>query len=151
VRKLKSVEEYREAIRAIKAHGIGVHGSFVFGFDDDTPDLFHSTMEFALKNKLDVANYCTLTPYPGTKLFEKMDREGRLLHKNWSLYDRYNIVFRPRNFSVEEFRRLADEIYRKTYSMPSILRRTPGVIKNIPYYYAINLSYWFGAKLRRRS
>lgn len=151
VKKLKSPEEYAEAIQAIKGHDIGVHGSFVFGFDDDTPELFYSTMDFVMKNRLDVANYCKLTPFPGTKLFEKMDAEGRLRHKDWSQYDRYNIVYRPKNFSIDEFKYLADDIYRKTYSIPSIIKRMPYVLKNIPYYFAINLSYWFGAKARRRS
>ncbi|MGE5892800.1 MAG: B12-binding domain-containing radical SAM protein [bacterium] len=151
VKKLRSADDYAAAIRIIKKHGIGVHGSFVFGFDDDTADLFSSTMDFVLRNRLDVANYCKLTPFPGTRLFERMEQEGRLLHRNWSLYDRYNVIFQPKHFSIEEFKDLADGIYRKTYSIPSILRRTPRVMRNIPYYYAINMSYWRGARLRRSS
>jgi len=151
VKKLRSPEEYADAIRVIKGHGIGVHGSFVFGFDDDTPELFYSTMDFVMKNRLDVANYCKLTPYPGTKLFEKMDAEGRLLHKDWSQYDRYNIVYQPKSLSIEEFKFLADDIYRKTYSIPSVIKRMPSVLKHIPYYFAINMSYWYGARARRRS
>jgi radical SAM superfamily enzyme YgiQ (UPF0313 family) len=151
VKKLKTAKEYEEAIKTIRGYGIGVHGSFVFGFDDDNVDTFHSTVDFVMKNRLEVGNYCKLTPFPGTRLFEKMNKEGRLLHRNWSLYDRYNIVFRPKNFSIEEFRRLADKAYKRTYSIPSIIRRTPTVVKNIPYYYAMNLSYWFGARVRRKS
>ena len=151
VKKLKKAEDYEEAIRAIRGHGIGVHGSFVFGFDEDDVDTFRSTVDFVLKNRLEVGNYCKLTPFPGTRLFDRMEREGRLLHRQWDRYDRYNIVFQPRNFTIEEFRRLADEAYRRTYSIASIIRRTPPVLKNIPYYYAINLSYWFGARVRRKS
>jgi radical SAM superfamily enzyme YgiQ (UPF0313 family) len=151
VKKLKKVDEYEEAIRLIKSHGLSVHGSFVFGFDEDTIDIFRSTVDFVLRNRLEVANYCKLTPFPGTRLFEKMDNEGRLLHKDWALYDRYNVVFQPKNFTIDEFKKFADEAYKKTFSMSSILRRTPSVIRNIPYYYAMNMSYWLGARARRKS
>ncbi|MEE9523797.1 MAG: radical SAM protein [Thermodesulfovibrionales bacterium] len=151
VKKLRTAEEYEEAIKTIRGYGLGIHGSFVLGFDDDDVDTFHSTVDFVLKNRLEVGNYCKLTPFPGTRLFDKMNEESRLLHRNWALYDRYNIVFQPKNFSTEDFRRLADEAYKRTYSIPSILKRTPKVVKNIPYYYAMNLSYRFGARARRKS
>ncbi|MGW8272611.1 MAG: B12-binding domain-containing radical SAM protein [Thermodesulfovibrionales bacterium] len=151
VRKLKKADYYAEAVRTIKGHGIGVHGSFVFGFDQDTPDLFQATLDFVLDNRLDVANYCTLTPYPGTRLFEEMESEGRLLHKNWALYDRYNLVFRPRLLSGERLAALTDELYRRTYCMSSIMRRVPWGARKLPYYFAINLSYRFGARERKRS
>lgn len=151
VHKLRRSDYYAEAVRTIKGHGIGVHGSFVFGFDEDTPDLFPATLEFVLGNRLDVANYCTLTPFPGTRLFEKMDSEGRLLHRNWALYDRYNLVFRPKALSGGQLTALTDELYMRTYCMSSIMRRMPGSIRKIPYYFAINFSYRFGARARKRS
>lgn len=148
--KLRSPEEYAEKIRLIHSYGIGVHGSFVFGFDGDTEDVFMDTLNFVRRNRLEVANYCKLTPFPGTVLFDRMSSEGRLLTTDWSRYDRYHLVFKPKNIDIERFYHLADEAYRKTYSPLSILRRTPGVLKNIPYYYAINLSYWLGSRLRRK-
>jgi radical SAM superfamily enzyme YgiQ (UPF0313 family) len=151
VRKLRTPEEYAEKIRIIRSYGIGVHGSFVFGFDEDTEDVFHDTVDFVLKNRLEVANYCKLTPFPGTALFEKMKQEDRLLTLDWSRYDRYHLVFRPCNITIEKFYDLTDEAYRRTYSPSSILRRTPGVLKNIPYYFAMNLSYLAGSRLRRKS
>ncbi|MEW6067824.1 MAG: radical SAM protein [Nitrospirota bacterium] len=150
VRKLKAPDEYAEKIRLIHSYGISVHGSFVFGFDEDTEDVFHDTVDFVFKNRLEVANYCKLTPFPGTELFEQMKKEERLLTMDWSKYDRYHLVFRPMNIDIKRFYYLTDEAYKKTFSFFSILRRTPQVIKNIPYYFAINLSYGFGARLRRK-
>lgn len=149
VKKLKTPEEYAEKIRLIRSYGMGVHGSFVFGFDEDKEDVFSDTVNFVLKNRLEVANYCKLTPFPGTSLFDRMKAEGRLLTTDWSRYDRYHLVFKPKNIDIHRFYHLTDEAYRKTYSPFSIFKRTPAVLKNIPYYYAINLSYWFGSRLRR--
>jgi radical SAM superfamily enzyme YgiQ (UPF0313 family) len=150
IRKLRTPEEYAEKIKIIHSYGIGVHGSFVFGFDEDTVDVFKDTVDFVFKNRLEVANYCKLTPFPGTELYEKMRKEERLITMNWSKYDRYHLVFRPKNIGIEKIYSLTDEAYQKTYSPISIIRRTPHVIKNIPYYFAINLNYWFGAKSRMK-
>jgi radical SAM superfamily enzyme YgiQ (UPF0313 family) len=149
VRKLRRAEEYEEMIARIRGAGIGVHGSFVFGFDGDGPEVFHETVDFVMRNRLEVANYCKLTPFPGTRLYEEMEKEGRITERDWSKYDRYNIVYRPKNVSVAELKRGADEAYRRTYGPMSILRRLPGRLRNIPYYLAINGSYWLGARRRR--
>ena len=146
VKKLRKVEQYSEAIKEIKSHGIGVHGSFIFGFDNDTPDVFENTVDFVQKNRLEAANYCKLTPFPGTRLFEDMKAEGRILHTDWTKYDRHTIVFKTKNISAEELHKNAMNAYLKTYSIKSILRRMPSNIKNILPYFAINLSYRFGAK-----
>lgn len=148
VRKLRKTSEYIESIKRIKAYKIGIHGSFVFGFDNDTTEVFQETVGFVMDNRLEVANYCKLTPFPGTKIFDILSREGRILHSNWSRYDRYNIVFRPKNISIEELKKRTDEVYRKTYSIQSILRRLPLKAKNIPSYLTINLSYRSGSKRR---
>jgi radical SAM superfamily enzyme YgiQ (UPF0313 family) len=149
VKKLRDPYEYAEMIRLIRSHRIGVHGSFVFGFEEDTEEIFNDTVDFVFQNKLEVANYCKLTPFPGTELFETMKREGRLLTFDWSKYDRYHLVFRPKHIDIRRFYILTDDAYRRTYSLSSIVRRMPHVINNIPYYFAINLSYRAGMKSLR--
>lgn len=151
IKKLRKASEYSECIRKIKAYGIGVHGSFVFGFDNDPPEIFQDTVDFVMENRLEVANYCKLTPFPRTKLFDELSIEGRILHRDWSKYDRYNIVFQPKNISIEDLKQKTDKAYRKTYSLHSMFKRRPSSLKNLPYYLAINFSYWFGVKLRKRS
>ncbi len=151
VRKLREAEVYADHIKEIKSHGIGVHGSFIFGFDNDPPDIFENTLDFVMRNRLEVANYCKLTPFPGTRLFSDMLSQGRILHQNWERYDRYNIVFKPKNISVEELYEKTLNVYEKTYTLGSILKRMPGQIKNIPPYFAMNLSYRLGSKRLRIS
>ncbi len=149
VKKMRSVEEYEAAIADLRRAGIGVHGSFVFGFDGDTADVVDSTVDFVLRNRLEVANYCKLTPYPGTKLYERFVAEGRITEQDFSRFDRYNLVFSPQGMSPDEIYRKADEAYARTYSLPSIIKRIPAKLLNIPYYFAINLSYRIGARKRR--
>lgn len=151
VKKLREAKQYAEDVREIRAAGIGVHGSFIFGFDNDTPDIFDSTVDFVMDNRLEVANFCKLTPFPGTRLFEEMSAEGRILHQNWEKYDRYNIVFKPKNISAEELHQKTAEAYMKIYSLGSILKRMPSKIQNILPYFAMNISYRLGSKRLRRS
>lgn len=148
VKKLRKETEYEEAIKRIKSFGIGVHGSFVFGLDGDNTDIFKSTVDFVMKNRLEVANYCKLTPFPGTKLYEKMLKEGRLIHRDWSRYDRYHVVFHPKQFTAEVLYKMTDWAYRKTYTFLSMLKRRPSNLKDLPYYLAINIDYWIGRRLR---
>jgi radical SAM superfamily enzyme YgiQ (UPF0313 family) len=151
VKKLRKAGQYAEHIREIRAHGIGVHGSFIFGFDNDTPDIFESTFDFVMSNRLEVANYCKLTPFPGTRLFEEMSAQRRILHRDWEKYDRYNIVYEPKNIPAEELHRKTLAVYLKTYSAGSILRRMPSRTRNIIPYFAMNISYRLGSKRLSRS
>jgi radical SAM superfamily enzyme YgiQ (UPF0313 family) len=146
IRKLRKTDSYAAYIREIKSHGIGVHGSFIFGFDNDTPEVFGNTLRFVMENRLEAANFCKLTPYPGTRLFEEMRAQGRILHTDWEKYDRFNIVFRPKNISEEELWEKTWDVYEKTYSLRSIIQRMPSKLRNIPPYLAINISYRLGAK-----
>ncbi|MBI5847245.1 MAG: B12-binding domain-containing radical SAM protein [Nitrospirae bacterium] len=151
MKKLRKAEQYAEHVSEIRSAGIGVHGSFIFGFDHDTPDIFDSTVDFVMNNRLEVANYCKLTPFPGTKLFEEMSKQGRILHHNWEKYDRYHIVYKPKNIPAEELHQKTLEAYLKTYSLGSILKRMPAKIQNILPYFAMNISYRLGSKRLRRS
>jgi len=151
VKKIRKVAQYEEHIREIKAHGIGVHGSFIFGFDNDTADIFDSTVEFVMRNRLEVANYCKLTPFPGTRLFDELSAKGRILHRDWEKYDRQNIVYVPKNITLDELHQKTAEAYRKTYTAASILRRMPSRPGNVLPYLAINISYRLGAKRLRSS
>ena len=80
-------------------HGIQVNGSFVLGFDHDRPDVFERTVAWIEANRLECATFHILTPYPGTPLFRQMEAEGRLLHRDWRLYDTAHVVFRPRHMT----------------------------------------------------
>ncbi|HSR11450.1 MAG TPA: radical SAM protein, partial [Thermodesulfobacteriota bacterium] len=67
--------KYEEAIRKIHDRGIHIQGSFIFGFDDDTPETVRATVRFVKENRLTGVNYCHLTPFPGTRLHAELEKE----------------------------------------------------------------------------
>src|SRR4029077_9537246 len=86
-------DDYARRVALLHDHGIQVNGSFVLGFDHDRPDVFERTAEWVEQTRLECAPFHILTPYPGTPLFDRMKREGRLLHEDWSRYDTAHVVF----------------------------------------------------------
>ncbi|MCK5430306.1 MAG: radical SAM protein [Anaerolineales bacterium] len=120
-KKQNTIEEYEEAVRKIHSYGIAVHGFFIFGFDQDDASVFESTVNFCRKIKLDTAAFSVLVPYPGTSLHQSLNNEGRILTKDWSQYD--DVVFEPKQMSVETLRRGVDWAWREFYRLPSILSR----------------------------
>jgi radical SAM superfamily enzyme YgiQ (UPF0313 family) len=135
---------YEEVIKKIHDRGIHIQGSFIFGFDEEPPEAVQSTVQFVKQNRLTGVNYCHLTPFPGTRLFTDLEQQGRILHKDWSRYDRQNIVFRPRHFTPQE---LQDKIlwaYRQTYNWPSLWQRRPFSFQHFSLYLALNFGYMRG-------
>ncbi len=116
------VGKYREGIRQLHGHGILIHGSFLFGFDHDDPDIFQRTVDFAMDAKLDSASFSILTPYPGTGLYRKLSKEGRIFTQDWSQYG-LRPVFRPRGMSVERLAEGTRWAMNTYYSTPSVIRR----------------------------
>jgi radical SAM superfamily enzyme YgiQ (UPF0313 family) len=121
--------------------GIQVNGSFVLGFDEDCKDVFATTAQWIEKNRLACATFHILTPYPGTPLFRKMEAEGRLLHKNWNLYDTAHVVFRPEHMTPEELPQGYGWLYHRLFSHTSIWRRRPADWRAVPPYLAMSYLY----------
>ena len=112
-----------EAIRSIRAAGVGVVGLFVMGFDEDTPETFQAMWDFIRSSELDSISVTMLTPFPGTPFREQVASEGRLLDLPWSYYDTAHVTFQPKNFTVDELRSAYDWLCSKTYSPYQIARR----------------------------
>ena len=91
-----------DLVKTIQAHHIGIQGSFIFGFDQDDPSVFESTVEFVQKNNMELPNFSILTPFPGTPLQERLEGEGRIFDHDWSHYDMSHVVFQPQRMSVRE-------------------------------------------------
>ncbi len=108
--------DYNAAIRRLHDLGVMVNGSFVFGMDEDDEDVFQRTVDWAVSQGIETATFHILTPYPGTALYQRMAREGRLRHSNWALYDTRHVVFQPRRLSAEALEagywRAYDDFYR---------------------------------------
>ncbi len=142
--------QYGEVIRKIHAHGIHIQGSFIFGFDGDTPETIRATVKFVKDHRLTGVNYCHLTPFPGTKLFNDLEKEGRILHRDWSKYDRQNIVFQPLHFTPEELQDQIFGAYRQTYNLRSIWQRRPFSFQHFSLYLALNFGYIKGLRKMER-
>uniref|UniRef100_A0A7C6A9B6 B12-binding domain-containing radical SAM protein n=1 Tax=candidate division WOR-3 bacterium TaxID=2052148 RepID=A0A7C6A9B6_UNCW3 len=134
-----------EKIKKIHDHGILIEGSFIFGLDSDDLGVFERTLEFAKDNKLAVASFGVLTPYPGTPLQKKLQEENRILSYDWRLYTCGRTVFKPKNMTVEQLQEGLDWCWYQFYSYPAIFTR---VVKTFPYWLTIgvplmiiNLSY----------
>lgn len=121
------VRNYRELIKKIHEHGIGVAGSFLFGNDEDSKDIFERTTEFILDSKLDGAQFTILTPLPGTRLYNRLKQEGRLFYTNypydWKYYDFGEVVFKPKHMTPDELKEGVTQIYRHTTSRVTLLKK----------------------------
>jgi len=140
-KKTPKTADYARRVRMLHDNGIQVNGSFVLGFDHDRRDVFARTAEWIEQNRLECATFHILTPYPATPLFHQMAAEGRLLHRNWDLYDTAHAVFRPRHMSPEELERGYAWIYRRLFSHASIWRRRPEDWRAVPPYLAMSYLY----------
>jgi radical SAM superfamily enzyme YgiQ (UPF0313 family) len=117
------VDEYFQAVKNIHDHGMAVIGSFMFGFDSDTKDVFDETLKTIKKLEIDIADFCILTPIVGTPVFNKLDKDGRILTKDWSKYDMKNVVFEPKNMTPEELLQGVKRMYTNFYSTSYTVKR----------------------------
>lgn len=133
--------DYARRVELFHRWGIQVNGSFVFGFDHDEPDVFQKTVEWIEAARLECATFHILTPYPGTPLFARMEREGRLLHKDWSLYDTSHVVFRPARMTAQQLEDGYGWAYRRLFSARCIWKRRPQQLSQIAPYLAMSVLY----------
>src|SRR5687768_13379297 len=102
--------------------GIMINGSFVFGMDDDDEDVFARTVDWAIAHGITTATFHIQTPYPGTRLFARMEAEGRILTRDWDFYDTRHVVYRPARLTPRALKAGYDWAYREFYRWPSIAR-----------------------------
>jgi radical SAM superfamily enzyme YgiQ (UPF0313 family) len=95
-------KDYIKAVNRLHSLGIMINGSFVFGLDDDDNNTFKRTVDWGVKNGLTTSTYHVLTPYPGTELFRNMEQEGRILTRNWDLYDTRSVVYQTKGLTAKE-------------------------------------------------
>lgn len=119
-------QSYDDAIAVFQGAGIMLYGTFVFGCDNDTAEAFDASVQFAIRNKFLLANFNPLTPMPGAPLYDRMQKEGRLLHDRWWLDPDYtygDATLRPASMSAEQLTEGCFSARRQFNTVPSILRR----------------------------
>lgn len=139
-----SHSDYRLVVQKLHERKIALMGCFVFGFDHDDHDAFARTVELVQEAKIDLPRYAIQTPFPGTPLYQRLDREGRILTRDWSLYDGQHVVFQPTRLSPDELLRGTEWAWKQTYRYRSIAQRlaaTPQFAVTL----ATNLGYRFYA------
>ncbi len=114
---------YLEVIRKIQSYKIGILGSFILGFDQDDETIFEKYWEFVKKSNLEAVYAGIMTPYPGTRFFDELDRQGRIFDYDWSHYDCSHVVFQPKKMSPETLSKGYQWTLKKSYSLYSIFKR----------------------------
>ncbi|HTF71316.1 MAG TPA: hypothetical protein VK638_52480 [Edaphobacter sp.] len=114
--------DYKAVADRLHSLGIMINGSFVFGMDDDGEDVFRRTVDWAIEHGITTATFHIQTPYPGTQLHARMARDGRMLTRDWNLYDTRHVVYRPAQLRPEALKAGYDWAYREFYRWASISR-----------------------------
>ncbi|HKZ46623.1 MAG TPA: radical SAM protein [Thermodesulfobacteriota bacterium] len=136
-----SAKDYKEAIKKIHDVGINIIGSFVFGLDEDDSSVFKTTFDFIMETNMDAAQFHILTPLPGTVTYSLLEKEGRIIDRDWARYHTGEVVFQPKGMTVEELQNGYYWIFRNTYTYKNILKRSLRSPNGIIYRIAANLSY----------
>jgi radical SAM superfamily enzyme YgiQ (UPF0313 family) len=122
-KRMNQIDQYHVGIRRLHDCGIGVYASFVFGYDYDEPHVFDQFLEFSEQNHIEGAFLPILTPFPGTRVYQRLKKEGRILTEDWSQYDMATVVFKPRRMTVDQLQEGFWKVNREFYSIPSMVKR----------------------------
>ncbi|MFZ5351489.1 MAG: B12-binding domain-containing radical SAM protein [Bacillota bacterium] len=122
--KAGKLKEYKDIVGRIQGHGIGVVGSFVLGLECDSLNVFDDILEFVDETCLYATNITILTPFPGTEIFERLEKEDRITTYDWSKYNGFELTFMPRDFTVQQF----EEGYKKFYQTLNSAERATKVL-----------------------
>jgi radical SAM superfamily enzyme YgiQ (UPF0313 family) len=138
-------ESFARVVQRLHERRIALQGCFVFGLDEDGPDVFEKTARFAIEAGIDLPRFAVVTPFPGTELHRRLDAEGRIFTRNWELYDGQHVVFQPARMTVEQLQRGTEAAWKSAYSLRGMLRRLR--VTAAPWHVAIatNLGYRFYA------
>jgi len=134
-----AVEKYKELVQRLHDNGISIIGSFMFGLDGDESDVFERTADFAEEAQIDIGQFSILTPLPGTKLYQQLQREDRIFDEDWSNYDGTRATFVPQGMSREKLDAGLQWIYERFYSWRSIFKRTASRLQ--PLIWTLNAIY----------
>jgi radical SAM superfamily enzyme YgiQ (UPF0313 family) len=122
--KRKRCGRYLEAIDKIQSRGVTVNGCFVLGLDNHTPDIFERVKEFVERSRLIEVQLTVQTPFPGTPLYERLQRDGRLLRPRfWERCTLFDVTYQPKHMSVEQLEEGLRWLFREVYNEREFTRR----------------------------
>lgn len=138
-------DNYFQVVERLHERRISLQACFVFGLDGDTTDVFLDTARFAVEAKVDLPRFAIVTPFPGTRLYRELDGEGRILSRDWSLYDGQHVVFQPKNMSTAELLQGNEIAWKHAYSLKNMARRLWHSPSSWPVALVTNMGYRFYA------
>jgi radical SAM superfamily enzyme YgiQ (UPF0313 family) len=136
---------YKPLIEDLHRLGIAIQGCFVFGLDHDTPEVFDQTAQFVIDAGIDLPRFSVLTPFPGTPLYSRLEMEGRILTRDWELYDGQHVVFAPKQMTVNELIQGHERAWKTVYRWSAISKRLWRAKNFQPLAVSANLGYRFYA------
>jgi radical SAM superfamily enzyme YgiQ (UPF0313 family) len=122
-KKHNKVKQYKRTVDLLHIYGIGIEAGFIFGFDDDRPEVFSKTLDFLKETNIDSFLAIYLTPIPGTKMYDEFKKQKRLLTDDYSKYDFRHIVFEPKNMSSKQIYDGVSWITKEFYSKKLAIKR----------------------------
>ena len=143
------VKDYKKAVDKIKEYDMNITGSFIFGFDDHNKETFKETTEMIKKLNIDMVCINILTPFPGTKIFDRIKSEKRITSYDWTKYTCAETVFTPKHMTEEELYNGSIDVYNEFYKTSTTIKR---VLKNIQHGYhpfvnsLLSNSLWYARK-----
>jgi radical SAM superfamily enzyme YgiQ (UPF0313 family) len=118
--KSQTKSDIENAIKIIHRCGINIHGMFIFGEDNDTPESLRETADFAVTHDIDTVQFMILTPFPGTQLYDMFKAGNRIYHEKWDYYNGMYAVYRPKNMSASRLQAESLMAYKRFYSLPRL-------------------------------
>lgn len=138
------VEDYKECVKKLHSYGIKVTGSFVLGLDSDDENVFKDTLDFITDAHIDYVRFTINTPYPGTKYYQKMKEEDRIIEDDWNLYDCQNCVIKPAKMMPQVVEAGHKWLWRNAYSFKNVVKRLSYIDSPIERLIMILKNYIFG-------
>jgi radical SAM superfamily enzyme YgiQ (UPF0313 family) len=115
---------YLEAIDRIQSRGVSVNGCFILGLDSHTPDVFETVRDFVRESGLLEVQITVQTPFPGTPLYRRLQREGRLLQDRfWDRCTLFDVTYQPKHMSVADLEAGMRWLFSEIYNEQEFLRR----------------------------
>ena len=139
---IKNRDQLKLALSDIMKAGILIHATMIFGFDTDTKEVFDDTVRFLIESKISSVSFCVLTPLPGTRVYENMVKEGRLITTDWKYYNNRTVVYKPRNMSPYELQFGNWQAKKEFYRFSSIMKRLTGNIQHFGFHLVSNFTYF---------
>jgi radical SAM superfamily enzyme YgiQ (UPF0313 family) len=147
------VNGYMGRIARIHAHGLAVFGSFIVGFDGDTPETFDQLRDFILAAAVDCALINILHPDPGTPLWDRLNRDGRLLYRefpgDYVFYSPDNVCFRPSGMTPLELQEGTRRLVAALTRLPVIVRRAVGAWRRTRDWLSTGAAFAWNWRTRR--